>query len=390
MKYCLVTQRIEKVLPDVPGPEDEVSGKVRFAPSISYGGSFQVETEDGMATVPAAPAEAEIVAGVLTHCGEPGVRLFAGGENSNPLEVVWTATYRDMSVGGHRIYLEAVKFMAVPDGVVDLTTVTPVAGSPRPGVTKGERGAPGQDGQDGLTPYVGANGTWWVGDTDTGVRAQGPKGDPGDPGDGAGDGTGDVLWSDLNTVLDGKAPVSHDHTIAQVAGLQDELDGKSSSGHSHTVSSVTGLQDELDAKAAVSHQHSWADVTGKPDVYPPESHTHPSTDISDATATGRSVLTAESQAAARQAIGAGTSDLTLGTSSSTAARGDHSHTAAEVGAAPADHTHTPASIGAAPESHTHAQYAESSRVSALEDGQPIVVSSLPSSPLPGRIYLVTG
>lgn len=349
MKYCLVTQRVEKVLPDVPGPEDEVSGKVRFTPSISYGGSFQVETEDGMATVPAVPAEAEIVAGVLTHGGEPGVRLFAGGENSNPREVVWTAIYQDMSVGGHRIYLEAVKFMAVPDGVVDLTTVTPVAGSPRPGVTKGERGAPGQDGQDGLTPYVGANGTWWVGDTDTGARAQGPKGDPGDPGDGAGDGTGDVLWSDLNPVLDGKAPVSHDHTIAQVAGLQDELDGKSSSGHSH-----------------------------------------PSTDISDATATGRSVLTAESQAAARQAIGAGTSDLTLGTSSSTAARGDHSHTAAEVGAAPADHTHTPASIGAAPESHTHAQYAESSRVTSLEDSQPIVVSSLPSSPLPGRIYLVMG
>ena len=50
-----------------------------------------------------------------------------------------------------------------------------------------------------------------------------------------------------------------------------------------------------------------------------------------------------------------------------------------------------------PESHTHSQYATtttvngvSSRVTTLENAQPIIVSSLPSSPLPGRIYLVTG
>ncbi len=56
-------------------------------------------------------------------------------------------------------------------------------------------------GDDGETPHIGAGGTWWVGDTDTGVRAQGEKGDPGD-------GAGDVLWSELNPILDGKAAVS--------------------------------------------------------------------------------------------------------------------------------------------------------------------------------------
>ena len=135
----------------------------------------------------------------------------------------------------------------------------------------------GETGPAGVTPHVGANGNWFVGETDTGARAQGEKGDPGD-------GSGDVLWSELNPVLDGKAPVSHDHTIGQVTGLQDELDGKA-----------------------------------------PVSHDHPSTEISDATATGRAVLTAESKAAARSAIGAGTSNLALGTTSSTAARGDHTH-----------------------------------------------------------------
>jgi hypothetical protein len=48
--------------------------------------------------------------------------------------------------------------------------------------------------------------------------------------------------------------------------------------------------------------------------------------ISDATAVGRNVLKATDAAAARSAIGAGTSDLALGTTSSTAAAGNHTHT----------------------------------------------------------------
>ena len=120
-----------------------------------------------------------------------------------------------------------------------------------------------------------------------------------------------MLWSELNPVLDGKAPVSHDHTIGQVTGLQDELDGK----------------------AAADHQHSWGDVTGKPSAYPPESHSHPQSEVD-------------------------------GLESALA--------------------------GKASTDHAHAEYAESSRVTALEGSQPIIVSSLPASPLPGRIYLVTG
>ena len=32
-------------------------------------------------------------------------------------------------------------------------------------------------------PYVGENGNWWVGESDTGVPAQGEKGDSGEKGD---------------------------------------------------------------------------------------------------------------------------------------------------------------------------------------------------------------
>ena len=37
---------------------------------------------------------------------------------------------------------------------------------------QGVQGNPGVAGADGLTPYIGSNGNWWIGDTDTTVRAE--------------------------------------------------------------------------------------------------------------------------------------------------------------------------------------------------------------------------
>lgn len=37
----------------------------------------------------------------------------------------------------------------------------------------GQDGKDGADGADGLTPYIGENGNWWIGETDTGVAAGG-------------------------------------------------------------------------------------------------------------------------------------------------------------------------------------------------------------------------
>lgn len=52
--------------------------------------------------------------------------------------------------------------------------------------------------------------------------------------------------------------------------------------------------------------------------------------ISDATTVGRNVLKAADAAAARTAIGAGTSSLAIGTTASTAAAGNHVHAASTV------------------------------------------------------------
>ena len=47
----------------------------------------------------------------------------------------------------------------------------------------GTNGQNGSDGADGNTPFIGENGNWWIGETDTGVKAAGVDGDKGDKGD---------------------------------------------------------------------------------------------------------------------------------------------------------------------------------------------------------------
>lgn len=75
----------------------------------------------------------------------------------------------------------------------------------------GADGADGANGADGLTPTIGENGNWWIGGTDTGVKAagadgaQGEKGDKGDKGDTGAAGADGVGIADIATeeVADG-------------------------------------------------------------------------------------------------------------------------------------------------------------------------------------------
>ena len=47
----------------------------------------------------------------------------------------------------------------------------------------GEDGQNGQNGENGVTPHIGGNGNWWIGETDTGVAAQGQNGQNGQNGE---------------------------------------------------------------------------------------------------------------------------------------------------------------------------------------------------------------
>ena len=47
---------------------------------------------------------------------------------------------------------------------------------------KGDTGSKGDPGEDGITPTIGENGNWYLGDKDTGKPSRGEKGNPGDKG----------------------------------------------------------------------------------------------------------------------------------------------------------------------------------------------------------------
>ncbi|MDV6277219.1 hypothetical protein R3Q06_27365 [Rhodococcus erythropolis] len=99
---------------------------------------------------------------------------------------------------------------------------------------------------------------------------------------------------------------SLDKADSAVQGSDARLsDARTPTAHTHTIGNITGLQTALDGKSATSHTHAAAD-------------------ISDATTVGRNVMKATDAAAARSAIGAGTgtSNLAVGTTSTTAMRGD--------------------------------------------------------------------
>jgi hypothetical protein len=150
-------------------------------------------------------------------------------------------------------------------------------------------------------------------------------------------------------------------------------------GEAGHVEAHDGLHDALlEVRAGlVNHAHDFGDIQNKPTTYPPQAHSHAAGDITsgtvgaarlgsgttdgttvlysdstwrvpptsggnttggnitvsqitDSTTVGRSVVTAASAAAARSAIGAGTSNLAVGTGATDAASGTHTHTTSQV------------------------------------------------------------
>ncbi len=96
--------------------------------------------------------------------------------------VVYHARTYGSTIHGMRkgdIYIDGQSRMFVYSGVWDGTYGYGL----RSIEVKGAKGDPGEPGDDGISPHIGANGNWFIGETDTGVRAQGPQGDPGSDAD---------------------------------------------------------------------------------------------------------------------------------------------------------------------------------------------------------------
>ena len=105
---------------------------------------------------------------------------------------------------------------------------------------------------------------------------------------------------------------------------------------------TSAIQTQLNGKQAAGSYATTTDLSTGLSGKANTSHTHTATQISDSTATGRSVLTATDAATARAAIGAGTgsSNLTLGVTGSTAKAGDYQPAWTDVTSKPT--TFTPA------------------------------------------------
>ena len=97
------------------------------------------------------------------------------------------------------------------DGGTNVVTVTKTDGTTstfyvRNG-SRGSTGPAGSDGQDGVSPTIGDNGNWYVGQTDTGVAATGPQGIQGETGPTGAEGYTPVRGTDYWTAEDQQAIV---------------------------------------------------------------------------------------------------------------------------------------------------------------------------------------
>lgn len=79
---------------------------------------------------------------------------------------------------------------------------------------------------------------------------------------------------------------------------------------------------------------TWGTLPGKPSTFPPSAHTHPSSQISDATTVGKSLMTASGTDAARTLLKAAPDSTVsfpgFGSDGTHAAPGNHTHTASSL------------------------------------------------------------
>ena len=107
--------------------------------------------------------------------------IFVKGQN----DTVWTgvpAAGRDGKDGKNGLSAYEIWKTSVAEGIQDPKNPGQTWPKDRTSTADFYKFLTGNDGDDGLTPYVGTNGNWFIGKTDTGVPATGPQGPKGDTG----------------------------------------------------------------------------------------------------------------------------------------------------------------------------------------------------------------
>lgn len=104
------------------------------------------------------------------------------------------------------------------------------------------------DGEDGLTPYIGLNGNWWVGETDTGVQAHGEKGEDGKDGN---DGTSVTITHIIENTQQGNWVYFSDGNILKI---QNGKDGEAGPRGANGVDGIDGYAIFISVSNAVESQ----------------------------------------------------------------------------------------------------------------------------------------
>jgi hypothetical protein len=164
-------------------------------------------------------------------------------------------------------------------------------------------------------------------------------------------------------------PAAHSHTAADISSgtfSPARLGTGGTGGTTRYLREDGTFQVPPGTGGGGSGSGAWSDITGKPTTFPPSTHSHPASQISDSSPLGRTVLTTSDQTTARQAIGAGTSSVTVGGSSSGAAAPlAHSHTKGDVGLGSVDNTADSAKPVSVPQAAALALKADSAALAAL-------------------------
>lgn len=105
----------------------------------------------------------------------------------------------------------------------------------------GPQGPSGEPGKDGITPHIGENNHWYIGEDDTGVSAtgpQGPKGDTGEPGKDGTDGKDGISPIVSTEQITGGNRVTFTYDNGKTESI-DVMNGRDGAGASYTFDSTT-------------------------------------------------------------------------------------------------------------------------------------------------------
>lgn len=170
---ALLNKKANKVLV-VTATENEdgsITADVNSADIVAYvngGGESVMKMED--AVLPLIMSEVVSNTAIATY----GMTMLAMDGNATPMTVLAT-------VDGTRVTLETFFYDPAEHGFIKADKITEsvnyaLAQAKESGEFDGEPGQPG------TTPHIGANGNWYIGGTDTSVKAKGEPGAKGDPG----------------------------------------------------------------------------------------------------------------------------------------------------------------------------------------------------------------